>query len=158
MYVYLDSDKRASERALGLLQFCHIALRNNEAAGILAEQQRNLQQIESTAGNIRALVGKLPPEERKKARQIMGRISDALAQQGELVGDYAARTDESTKAVREETQLLGKGLTSLETQVTTLKTVPAALRDLGDQLRAVDGHVTAGIGDVQGKLAAPTAS
>jgi hypothetical protein len=154
VYVYLDSDKRASERALGLLQFCHIALRNDEAAGILAEQKQNLQQIESTAGDIRAFVGKLPPEEQKKARQIVARINDALAQQGRLVGDYVARTDESTKAVREETQLLGKGLTSLETQVTTLKAVPTALRDLAEQLRGVDGHVTAGLGDVQGKLAA----
>lgn len=154
VYVYLDSDKRASERALGLLQFCHLALRNDEAAGILAEQKQNLQQIEATAGDIRAFVGKLPPEEQRKARQIVTRIDDALAQEGRLVGDYVARTDESTRAVREQTQLLGKGLTSLETQVTTLKAVPAALHDLGDQLRAVDGHVTAGIGDVAGKLTA----
>src|SRR5262249_52887743 len=48
-YVYLDADKRASERALGLLQFCHLALRNDEAQSILAEQRRNLASIESTA-------------------------------------------------------------------------------------------------------------
>ena len=149
LYVYLDSDKRASERALGLLQFCHIALRNNEAEGILAEQKQNLQQIESTAGDIRSFVGKLPPEEQKKARQLMARINESLAQEGRLVGDYAARSDESTKAMREETQLLGRGITSLETQVTTLETVPAALRELGDRLRLVDGHVA----DVSGKLA-----
>lgn len=153
-YVYLDADKRASERALGLLQFCHIALRNNEAEGILAEQRRNLEQIESTAGNIRALVGKLPPEERAKAREIVAHINDALAQQGKLVSDYVTRTDESTKAVHEETQLLEKGLTSLETQVTTLKSLPAALRELGDQLHAVDGHAASGFADVEAKLSA----
>jgi hypothetical protein len=154
LYVYLDADKRASERALGLLQFCHIALRNNEAEGILAEQRHNLEQIESTAGNIRALVGKLPPEEQKKAREIVEHINDALAQQGKLVGDYVTHTDESTKAVHEETQLLSKGLTSLETQVTTLKTLPAALHDLGDQLHAVDGHAASGFADVEAKLSA----
>jgi hypothetical protein len=153
-YVYLDADKRASERALGLLQFCHIALRNTEAQGILAEQRHNLVQLESTAGNIRALVGKLPPEEQKKAREIIAHINDALAQQGKLVSDYVTHTDESTKAVHEETQLLEKGLTSLETQVTTLKTLPAALRDLGDQLHAVDGHAASGFADVEAKLSA----
>jgi hypothetical protein len=153
-YVYLDADKRASERALGLLQFCHIALRNTEAQGILAEQRHNLEQIESTAGNIRALVGKLPPEEQRKAREIMAHINDALAQQGKLVSDYVTHTDESTKAVHEETQLLEKGLTSLETQVTTLKSLPAALHDLGDQLHAVDGHAASGFADVEAKLSA----
>jgi hypothetical protein len=153
-YVYLDADKRASERALGLLQFCHIALRNNEAEGILAEQRHNLEQIESTAGNIRTLVGKLPPEEQKKAREIVTHINDALAEQGKLVSDYVTHTDESTKAVHEETQLLSKGLSSLETQVTTLKSVPAALHDLGDQLHAVDGHAASGFADVEAKLSA----
>jgi hypothetical protein len=156
-YVYLDADKRASERALGLLQFCHIALRNGEAEGILAEQRHNLEQLASTAGNIRALVGKLPPEEQKKAREIVGHINDALSQQGKLVSDYVTRTDESTKAVHEETQLLSKGLTSLETQVTTLRSLPAALHDLGDQLRALDGRVAGGFGDVTARLAASDA-
>ncbi len=153
-YVYLDADKRASERALGLLQFCHIALRNSEAEGILAEQRQNLEQLESTAGNIRALVGKLPPEEQRKAREIVAHINDALAQQGKLVSDYVTHTDESTKAVHEETQLLSKGLTSLETQVTTLKSLPAALHDLGEQVKTLDGHVGAGFADVAAKLSA----
>src|SRR4051794_20516548 len=42
-YVYLDSDKRASERALGQLQFCHLALRESDAKRVLDEQRQNLQ-------------------------------------------------------------------------------------------------------------------
>jgi hypothetical protein len=60
-YIYLDIDKRANERALGMLQFCHLALRTQQEAGSLDEQRRNLQAIESTASDIRTLVGKLPP-------------------------------------------------------------------------------------------------
>jgi hypothetical protein len=152
VYVYLDADKRASERALGQLQFCDIALRNGEAESVLAEQKHNLLQIESTAGDIRAFVNKLPPEEQHKARQMMARIDAALAQEGKLVGAYAARSDESARAVRAETQALGKGLTSLEGQVTTLKTVPAALHDLGEQLHAVDGAHTARLTAIEAKI------
>ena len=42
LYIYLDVDKRASERALGMLQFCHLALRTAEEQGVLAEQRKNL--------------------------------------------------------------------------------------------------------------------
>src|SRR5262245_40075848 len=59
-YIYLDADKRASERALGMLQFCHLALKTNEEQGVLDEQRRNLAAIQSTAGDIRTLVDKLP--------------------------------------------------------------------------------------------------
>ena len=68
LYIYLDADKRASERALGMLQFCHLALRTNEEQGVLDEQRRNLAAIESTAGDIRTLVDKLPPEPRSTRR------------------------------------------------------------------------------------------
>jgi hypothetical protein len=44
-YVYLDVDKRASERALGMLQFCHLALRTQEEEGVLDEQRQNLAAI-----------------------------------------------------------------------------------------------------------------
>jgi hypothetical protein len=151
-YVYLDADKRASERALGLLQFCHLALRNGESQSILAEQRRNLQAIESTAGNIQALVDKLPPAEQRKAKEIVTQINTALAQQGRLVSDYAARTDESTKAVREQTENLQKGLTSLGAQVLGLKSLPASIHDVGEQVRALDGRVGAGLTAVDGKL------
>jgi hypothetical protein len=40
-----------------MLQFCHLAMRTEEEEGALDEQRHNLQAIESTAGDIRALVG-----------------------------------------------------------------------------------------------------
>jgi hypothetical protein len=153
-YVYLDADKRASERALGQLQFCHLALRNGESQTILAEQRRNLQAIESTAGNIQALVDKLPPAEQRKAKEIVTQINAALAQQGKLVGDYAARADETNKAMRAETESLQRGLTTLGTQVVGLKSLPASIHDLGEQLHALDGRMAAGASGTDGKLAA----
>jgi hypothetical protein len=140
-YVYLDADKRASERALGLLQFCHLALRNGESQTILAEQRRNLQAIESTAGNIQTLMDKLPPAEQRKAKEIVTRINAVLAQQGKLVGDYAARADESNRVVRAETENLEKGLSSLGAQVLGLKSLPASVRDLGEQVHALETRV-----------------
>jgi type II secretory pathway component PulM len=138
-YVYLDADKRASERALGLLQFCHIAMRNGEAEGILAEQRNNLQAIESTAGNIRALVDKLPPAEQAKAKEIVEQINVALSRQGKLVNDYMTQTNDASKTMMEHTALLEKGITSLQTNLTTLKSVPQSLHDVADELHALDG-------------------
>ena len=153
LYVYLDADKRASERALGLLQFCHVALRNNESQHILDEQRHNLQTIESTAGNIQALVGKLPPAEQRKAKEIVAQINAVLAQQGKLVSDYAERNDESTKAIREQASNLQKGLTTLGTELSGLKSLPMSVQSLGDELRKVDAHVADRFTATDAKLA-----
>jgi chromosome segregation ATPase len=142
-YVYLDADKRASERALGLLQFCHLALRNTESENILAEQRRNLQEIQSTAGNIRALVDTLPPEEQRKAKEIVSKINVALQEQGKLVSDYAALNETATRAVREQTENLQKGLTTIGMQVLGLKSLPASLHDLAEQVHGLDGRMNA---------------
>ena len=153
LYVYLDADKRASERALGLLQFCHVALHNSESQTILDEQRRNLQTIESTAGNIQALVDKLPPAEQRKARQIVAQINAVLAQQGKLVSDYAERSDESAKAVRAETANLEKGLATLGGELSALKSLPASVQGLSEQLRATDGHIADHFTATDAKLA-----
>jgi hypothetical protein len=150
-YVYLDADKRASERALGLLQFCHLSLRNAEAEKVLGEQRKNLESIENTAGSIQRLVDKLPPEEQKKAQEIVGQINDALKHQGHLVSEYVAHTDESTKSVRDQ---VGKGLASLETQVSPLRALPAAIKDLSDQLGKLDGKLGGNQTAVDKQLAA----
>lgn len=92
-YIYLDIDKRASERALGMLQFCHLALKTQEEQTVLTQQRRNLEAIQSTAGDIRMLVGKLPPDEQQKAQLIVSQMNDALAKQGKIVGDYAERAN-----------------------------------------------------------------
>jgi hypothetical protein len=153
-YVYLDADKRASERALGLLQFCHLALRNDEAQGILAEQRRNLASIESTAGNIRDLVDKLPPEEQKKARQIVEQINLALKEQGKLVADYTTRSDEAARESLKHAQLVERGLSTLETDIVTLKAVPQAVQKLTDQLHESEGRWRSSLDAEDAKLGA----
>ncbi len=149
LYIYLDVDKRASERALGLLQFCHLALKTNEEQGVLAEQRKNLSAIESTAGDIRALVDKLPPEEKQKAREIVATMNTALEKQGKIVGDYLSRSDEQQKALKEHTALVEKGLSSLSTDLGALKSLPSALKDIGEGVRRVDAKVATQDGDVK---------
>jgi hypothetical protein len=149
LYIYLDVDKRASERALGMLQFCHLALRTSEEQGVLAEQRKNLTAIQSTAGDIRALVDKLPPEEKQKAREIVATMNVALEKQGKIVGDYLSRSDLQEKALKEHTAAVEKGLSSLSTDVGALKSLPATLKDIGEGVRRVDAKVAAQDGDVK---------
>ena len=153
-YIYLDVDKRASERALGMLQFCHLALKTNEEQGVLVEQRKNLSAIQSTAGDIRALVDKLPPEEKQKAREIVAQMNNALEKQGKIVGDYLSRSDEQQKALKEHTALVEKGLSSLSTDLGALKTLPATLKDIGEGVRRVDAKVASQDGDVKALQAA----
>ncbi|HEX8951857.1 MAG TPA: hypothetical protein VF945_08420 [Polyangia bacterium] len=149
LYVYLDVDKRASERALGMLQFCHLALRTTEEQGVLAEQRKNLTAIQSTAGDIRALVDKLPPEEKEKAREIVAQLNSALEKQGKIVGDYLSRSDEQQKALVQHNAFVEKGLSSLSTDVGALKSLPATLKDIGDGVKKLDGKVAAEDGSVK---------
>ena len=148
-YIYLDADKRASERALGMLQFCHLALRTNEEHGVLDEQRRNLAAIESTAGDIRTLVDKLPPAEQHKAQQIIDQMNGALAKQGKIVGEYMQRSDESSKLLKEHTEIVQKGLSSLESDLGSLKSLPANLASLADSVKRVDGKLGAEGADVK---------
>jgi hypothetical protein len=140
-YVYLDADKRASERALGTLQFCHLALRTADEQRVLAEQRQNLETIQTTATDIRALVDKLPPAEQRKAREIVDELGTVLGRQGKLVGEYMQRSDASSRMVREHNQAVVRGLLSLEARVTSLKSVPAALRDLSVDIQGVGGRL-----------------
>jgi hypothetical protein len=142
-YVYLDIDKRASERALGMLQFCHLALRTQEEEGDLDEQRRNLQAIESTAGDIRTLVGKLPPDEQRKAQLIVEQMNSALAKQGKIVGDYVARTDEAQKNLSARTVAMEKGIASVEGDLAGLRSLPASLKALEGAAHHIDDTTTA---------------
>jgi hypothetical protein len=146
-YVYLDVDKRASERALGMLQFCHLALRTSEEQGVLAEQRKNLNHLQSTAGDIRALVDKLPPEEKQKAREIVAQMNSALEKQGKIVGDYLTRSDEQQKALEQHNAFVEKGLTSLASDVGALMSLPAAVKDLGDGVKKLDGKLDTKLAD-----------
>jgi len=136
-YVALDASRRADERALGLLQFCHVALRNRQADAILDEQRKNLTSIEDTAGAIRTLVGGLPPEEQKKARQIVEQINGALEKQGKLVNELMTKSDESTRAALE------RGLGVLASDFESLKGLPSGLHDLADGQKKLEAAVHA---------------
>jgi hypothetical protein len=140
-YVYLDVDKRASERAQNMLNFCHLALRTADEQGVLDQQRANLLAIQNTAGDIRALVDKLPPEEQRKAQLIVDQMNSALGRQGKLVSEYLAKTDASTKAVREHTAVVERGLSSVEANVLNLKSLPAGLHDLSELVHKLDGRV-----------------
>src|SRR5262249_15291966 len=129
-YVYLDVDKRASERAQNMLNFCHLALRTANEQTVLDQQRSNLLAIQNTAGDIRALVDRLPPEEQRKAQHIIDQMNGALGRQGKLVSEYMIKTEESTKAVKEHTLAVEKGLSTVEAGVLNLRTLPAGLHDL----------------------------
>jgi hypothetical protein len=148
-YIYLDADKRASERALGMLQFCNRELKNDEERLALDEQRRNLAASQSTAGDIRALVDKLPPEEQRKGQMIVDQMNVGLQRQGKIVSDYLTRSDEAAKQLLEHTADVQKGLSTLQSDVAMLKVLPSVLRDISGQVQHVDGRV----GDEAGKLA-----
>lgn len=141
-YIYLDIDKRASERALGMLQFCHLAMKTQDEQKVLTEQRQNLEAIQSTAGDIRTLVGKLPPDEQKKAQLIVTEMNDALAKQGKIVGDYAERADEAQKDLSEHTAAMEKGLATMEGDLAGLRTLPNDVKDLEGATRRIDQAMT----------------
>ncbi len=147
-YIQLDADKRTSERALTTLQFCHLALRTADEQRVLTQQRDNLAAIQSTAGDIRVLVDKLPPAEQQKAHEIVNSLTASLGQQRALVTRYAAQADESTRAVQERQADVERGLSKLDGDVGTLKAVP-------DQLGRIDGalhDVGARSDDLAGKV------
>jgi hypothetical protein len=161
LYIYVDLDKRASERALGMLQFCHLALQTKEEQGVLAEQRTNLATIQSTAGDIRALVDKLPPEEQRKAQLIVDEMNSALGREGKLVNQYLQRSDETNRVLKEHTETLQRGLSSVEAGVLSLKSLPANLHDLHLAVQKVDDKLKLLDGKLQsddGKLGALEAS
>ncbi len=157
LYVYLEADKRASERTLGLLQFCHLALREAEAKSVLDEQRRNLDALQSTAGSIRMLVDKLPPYEQRNARDIVEHIDTAISKQGRFVGDYLEKSGQSMKTLEDRTLALERELLTVQAGVGALKGVPADVRDASAALKQVDAKLGAFDGKVvalDGKVAA----
>jgi|GEM_PF-1879990 len=155
-YVYLDVDKRANERALGMLQFCHLALRTQQEQTVLDEQRENLQAIQSTAGDIRTLVGKLPPDQQRKARLIVSQMNDALARQGKIVGDYAARTDEAQKDLAAHTAAMEKGLASVQGDLAGLRSLPNNVQDIESATHRIDqatGSIDGRFDDLRAKIA-----
>lgn len=144
LYIYLDADKRSSERALGTLQFCHLALRTAEEKRALDDQRRNLASIHETAGEIRQLIDKLPPAEQAKAQEIVGHMDDAVRREGRLFADHFQRSDDTAKAIRSGTESIARDLTGLEGQIGGLKELPATVKAVGDAVQRLEARATAG--------------
>ena len=144
LYIYLDADKRSSERALGTLQFCHLALRTGEEKRSLDDQRRNLASIHETAGEIRQLIDKLPPAEQEKAEQIVGHMDDAVRREGRLFSDHFQRSEDTAAAIRSGTESIARDLTGLEGQIGGLKELPGSVKGIGDAIQRLEARATAG--------------
>jgi hypothetical protein len=140
VYIYLDADKRSSERALATLQFCHLALRTADEKRTLDDQRRNLTSIHETAGAIRQLIDKLPPAEQVKAEEIIGHMDDAVGRQGRFLADRFKRSEDAAATIRDGTMSIARDLSGLESQVGGLKELPAGVRAVADGLRAVEAR------------------
>jgi hypothetical protein len=136
LYIYLDADKRASERALGQLQFCQLALKNADEQSALAEQRKNLDSLRATAGDIKSLVDTLPPEEQRKAALLLNQMHSALGNQDRLL----ARSNLVAQAVQQRSEEIKKGLGVLSLDVGGLRTLPAQLREIDATVRRLDGR------------------
>jgi hypothetical protein len=142
-YVSLDADKRASERSLATLQFCHLALRSASEQHVLAEQREHLASIQSTEQNIRALVDQLPPTEKQKAREIAEQLSTSLGQQRTMVARYAAHADVAAKEVTAQQAEVQRGLSKLDGEVVDLESMPAAVAKLANDVHQAGGEIEA---------------
>ena len=143
LYIYCDADKRASERTLGALQFCHLALRSADEKHALDEQRQNLSSIHETAGAIRQLIDKLPPSEQAKAAEIIGHMDDAVGRERRVISEHLQRSEDTTATIRDRTQSIERGLTGLETDVGGLKDLPEEVHAISSALSKVDGRVAA---------------
>jgi chromosome segregation ATPase len=130
-YIYLDADKRTSERALATLQFCHLALRTADEKRALDEQRHNLTSIHDTAGEIRQLIDKLPPAEQAKASEIINHMDEAVGRERRVISEHLQRSEDTTLALTNRAQSIERSLGGLETDLGTLKTLPADVRALG---------------------------
>lgn len=136
-YGALNSDKQASERALSSLQFCHLALRTADEHNVLSQQRQNLAALSATAGQIRSLVGQLPPDEQKKAQLVINQVSQALDRQSQ---DLARSLDKDAAAAdeaRAQSAQVEQGLSSLTIGVLALRNVPASLSDVAQREQAL---------------------
>jgi hypothetical protein len=136
-YVYLDADKRASERALQQLQFCQLALTGAEAQEALERQRTNLQELRATAGSIKALVDGLPPAEQKKAEVLLAQLHVAFGNQSRLLDEESA-VAQAVATGSEETR---KDLGVLRADISGLKSLPDRLSGVASQVERLEARL-----------------
>ncbi len=139
-YIYCDADKRASERALGALQFCHLALSAAGEQRALDDQRQNLSAIHETAGAIRQLIDKLPPDEQAKASEIIDHMDDAVGRERRVMSEHLQRSEDTELALSNRAQSIERGLDALKTDVGGLKALPVDLHALAATIATVDGR------------------
>ena len=137
-YIWLDADRRASERALQQLQFCHLALKSAEEQSTLDEQRKNLDRLQSTAGSIKSLVDSLPPDEQKKATELLGQMKIAIGNQDRVLGRESALAQAVASGSAEIQQNLGL----LAADLGALKGMPDRLRAALVTLERLDGRTS----------------
>ena len=139
-YVYLDIDKRASERELGGLQFCHLALRTRTSSACSTINARTSTRS-SRPPETSAPSSASSPDEQRKARTIVAQMNDALSKQGRLVSDYASKTDEAQpdRAHRGHEE----GLASVRGISPSSGRCPTNLKDLEARRHRIDATTTA---------------
>jgi hypothetical protein len=152
VYISLDSDKRASERSLGLLQFCNLALRTADEHNVLSEQRDNLEALSATAGRIQALVGELPPDEQQKAQLVIDQVSKALDKQEKSLSDSLDRNAQAAAQERRQTEQVESSLSGIAADMQALKGVPAALAAERADLAALSKKLDARESAVDDKL------
>lgn len=143
LYIWVDADKRANERTLATLQFCHLALRTSEETSALNEQRQNLASIHETAGAIRQIIDKLPPAEQVKAQEIIGHMDDAVGRERRLVTEGLERTQDTADAIRDGTLSIEKNLSGVQSALGALKDVPASVKAVAETLQKADQRETA---------------
>ncbi|HVT10226.1 MAG TPA: hypothetical protein VHO67_22355 [Polyangia bacterium] len=143
LYIWVDADKRANERTLGTLQFCHLALRTSEETSALNEQRQNLASIHETAGEIRQIIDKLPPAEQVKAQEIIGHMDDAVGRERRLITEGLERSQDTADAIRDGTLSIEKNLSGVQSALGALKDVPASVKAVVETLQKADQRGTA---------------
>ena len=136
-YVYLDADKRTSERALQQLQFCHLALAGAEAQEALERQRGNLEQLRSTAGSIKVLVDGLPPAEQKKAEALLAQLHVAVGNQARILDGESA----VAQAVRSGSEDTKRDIDGLRTDISGLKSLPERLIGVASQVDRLEARL-----------------
>jgi len=137
LYVYLDADKRVSERALQQLQFCHLALAGAEAQEALERQRSNLEQLRSTAGSIKALVDGLPPAEQKKAEALLQQLHVAVGNQSRILDEEGA----VAQAVAAGSEEARKDFDELRAGIDGLKGLPERLSGVASQVDRLEARL-----------------
>ena len=138
-YLYLDADKRASERALGQLQFCHLAMESTEEQAKLDLGRQNIDALKTTVGDIKTLVDSLPPEEQRKAESLLGQMRVALGNQDKLL----AKSNAVSQAVEARSTEIQKDLLLLKGTPDALVALDSLVKQVADNVKHVDTRLDA---------------